>query len=125
MRKMFWLIVLLVMVGFPAYFIFADPINATGVLSPHPGYGQTGNNIGAYYDEYWVATRYLYTNAQGNDRVVFASGGTLPSGSGVAKVEPADDGSGGIVPGATLANEVIVIKWQSSGHIHFVAGGGL
>ena len=120
MRKLFWIITLLIMIGLPSYFILAEPVDNVPTNEP-------SGNVGAYYDESWEATRFLYTykdEGEGGspDRLRYASGANPPSEAGVVSLDGDDKYEGT----ATLSNELLVIEWQSAGNLSFVTvGGGL
>ena len=140
MKKIIALFIFLVIVVFPVYFILAHDV-------PRVPSNESGETIGAYYDEEWQAIGYAYTR-EGSERTgVYPPGNpdnhvhpareaiyeTLVYNSGIPDQDPRPPqtaaivreeprrrpSNGEIIPGATLAQELLVIKWRATGHIHF------
>lgn len=128
MKKIIAVFIFLLIAAFPIYFILAHDV----AVVPSD---EDSDTIGAYYDETWEVIRFLYTR-EGPERPADPALGVHRArqleyergdeddmladlDAAVVREEPRIGTGGAALPGATLAQEFLVIEWKSTGHLHF------
>lgn len=93
-----------------------------------PDSGKSSENIGAWYDESWVASGFYRLNEQSSHNYIYEYTANPVSGSvGTFKEDPREGTPTGgghtyTASGASIPQDTVVTEWNVTGHVHFKSG---